>query len=108
MKSIFSKFEEVFGEDDFETVKVVFKSDETPVIKVSADGIALTGVAKFVIVNPLNPDIAAAYINCKVSIVFGVNIDAPLNLVGWTRDLSFEIIDYKALFFTPETLADVK
>ena len=107
VKSIFSNFEQVFGEDDFEAVKVVLKSDETPVIKVTSDGMSLAGVGKFVIINPLNPDIAAAYITCKVSIDFGVNIDAPLKLVGWTRDLSFDITDYKALFFTPETLKDV-
>jgi hypothetical protein len=43
VKSIFSNFEQVFGEDDFEAVKVVLKSDETPVIKVTSDGISLAG-----------------------------------------------------------------
>jgi len=58
--------------------------------------------------NPLNPEIEAAYLTCNSNGSFEINLDNDFTLVGKTKALTLDITDYKALFSAKESLEEVK
>ena len=58
--------------------------------------------------NPLNPDIEAAFFYCSTKLSVKVDVKDDFMVVGRVEDLTFELTDFKALFHTPETLDGIK
>mgnify|MGYP006893294770 CR=1 FL=1 len=68
----------------------------------------IKGDGKIIIMNPLNPKIAAVELLCNATLSIEVNIIDDFKLVGLTKEFDFQIKELKALFATQETLEDIQ
>lgn len=108
IKSLFNNFEDVYG-DDYETVSINLKAiKKEPVIKMTDHSISMSADVKLSIMNPLNTNIEAAYINFFANFSFDVTLNENFIIKGDTKQVDLQITDLKTLFQADETVEDIK
>lgn len=98
IKNLFPNFDTVFGKDHF-TVQSLMKMRKLNLVT-SQEKISVDGSVEIQLMNPLNPSIPAAIINCNLTTDLTFSLDKSTRLVPHIKKLKLKDTDVFPLFYS--------